>query len=256
MLWKVVFREVKMKKEIFVNTLKIGFPFIAIMAMVLGTALPVLADNKSKPVSALHPVQGEVISVASDNSTFVIQNGSQQQVTITVDSNTKYFMVPNDKAMAADNGLAKYKVTEKTANKGQSRKLQVTEQLEAGVIANCGNGSGKEAKFSDIQIGDRVIAWVKTADNLATKVLIIRAPVTNRVKGNITAVSDSSITITSADGAAVILSWDVNTRFMLKGLISVQTGQYASAVYNRSTMTAQTVDVQAAAPTDEVAPVT
>ncbi len=245
-----------MTKEIIRDALKIGFPFIAIVALVLGTALPVLADNKSKPVSVLRPVQGEIVSIASDNSTFVIRNGSQQQVTITVDSNTKYFMVPNDKAMAADNGLAKYKVTEKTANKGQSKKLQVAEQLEAGVIANCGNGSGREAQFSDIQIGDKVIVWIKSADNLATKVLIIKAPVSNRVKGTITAVSDSSITITPTDGTAVILSWDVNTRFILNGLISVQTGQYASAVYNRSTMTAQTVDVQAAALADEAAPVT
>jgi len=171
-------------------------------------------------------------------------------------------MVPNDKAVAADNGLAKYKLAERTANKGQSKKLQVTEQLEAGVTVNCGtdpNGlerCGKEAQFSDIQIGDKVIVWVKTTDNLATKVLIIKAPVIQRVKGTITAVSDSSITITPASGAAVILSWDVSTRFMLKGLISVQIGQYAVAAYNRSTMTAKTVDVQATAPADEASPVT
>jgi Domain of unknown function (DUF5666) len=245
-----------MTKEIGRDALKIGFPFIAVMALVLGTALPVLADNSPKAVASLRPVQGEVISVASDNSTFVVQNRSQQQVTITVDANTKYFMAPNDKAVAADNGLARYRVAEKTANKGQSKKLQVTKQLEAGVIASCGNGSGKEAQFSDIQVGDRVIVWVKTADNLATKVLIIEAPVMPKVKGTITDVSDNSITINPASGTAVTLSWDASTRFMLKGLISVQTGQYAAAVYNRNTMTAQTVDVQATAPTGEVAPVT
>jgi len=252
-----------MTKEIIRDALKIGFPFIAIIALVLGTALPVLADNKSKPVSVLRPVQGEVVSVASDNSTFVIQNGSQQQVNITVDSNTKYFMVPAGKASASvSSATAKDKTTEKKANKAEPKRFQTIELQDAGITTNCGtdpNGverCGKEAQFSDIQVGDRVIAWVKTADNLATKVLIIKAPVTNRVKGTITAVSDSSITITPANGTAVILSWDVNTRFMLKGLISVQTGQYAVAVYNRSTMTAQTVDVRATAPADEAAPVT
>ena len=245
-----------MKKEIRRNTLKIGIPFIVIMALVTGMALPVLADNESKPITGLRVVQGEVISVASDNSTstIVVRNGNQQQVTVKVDSNTKYFMVPNGKATAtANNGMAKYKVAEKTANNGQSKKLQVTEQLEAGIIANCGNGSGKEAQLSDIQVGDRIIARVKTADNLATQVLIIKAPAIQRVKGIITAISDNSITITPANGTAVTLGWNGETRFILKGLISVQNGQYASAVYNKNTMTAQTVDVQAAAPAVEAA---
>jgi hypothetical protein len=251
-----------MTKEIIRDALKIGFPFIAIIALVLGTALPVLADNPSKSVSALRLVQGEVISVASDNSTFVIQNGSQQQVTITVDSNTRYFVVPGGKASAAVNsGIVKGK-EEWKLNKPEPKQYQAAGLKQSDNTTNCGNDSnllnrfGKEAKFSDIQVGDRVIAWVKTADNLATQVFIIKAPVNQKVKGTITAISDISITITPADGTAVILSWDVSTRFMLKGLISVQTGQYATAVYNRNTMTAQTVDVQATAPTDEAAPVT
>jgi len=243
-----------MTKEIGRNALKIGFPFIAIIALVLGTALPVLADNPSKSVSALRLVQGEVISVASDNSTFVIQNGSQQQVTITVDSNTRYFVVPAGKASAAVNsGIVKGK-EEKKLNKPEPKQYQAAGLKESDNTTNCGNDSnllnrfGKEAKFSDIQVGDRVIAWVKIADNLATQVFIIKAPVNQKVKGTITAISNSSITITPASGTAVTLSWDGNTRFMLKGLISVQTGQYAAAVYNRNTMTALSVDVEVSAP--------
>jgi len=242
-----------MKKEIR-NALKIGVPFVAIMTLVLSTALPVLADNRSKPVPTLHVVQGEVLSITSDNATsdnatIVVRNGNKQPVTIKVDANTKYFMVPTGKATAAaDNGIAKYQVAEMKANNGQSKKLQVTKQLEAVSIANCGNASGKEAQFSDIEVGDRIIAWVKTADNLATQVLIIKAPAIQKVRGTITAISDNSITITPANDTAVTLTWDVNTRFLLKGLISVQTGQYASAVYNRNTMIALTADVQATAP--------
>jgi len=243
-----------MTKEIGRNALKIGFPFIAIMALVLGTALPVLADNPSKSVSALRLVQGEVISVASDNSTFVIQNGSQQQVTITVDSNTRYFVVPAGKATAAVNsGIVKGK-EEKKLNKPEPKQYQAAGLKESDNTTNCGNDSNlpnrfsKEAQFSDIQVGDRVIAWVKTTDNLATKVLIIKAPAFQTVKGTITAVSDNSVTITPTSGTAVTLSWDANTRFMLKGLISVQTGQYAAAVYNRNTMTALSVDVEVSAP--------
>jgi hypothetical protein len=239
-----------MKKEIR-NALKIGVPFVAIMTLMLSTALPVLADNKAKSVSGLRTVQGEVISLASDNatSTIVVQNGNKQQVTITVDANTKYFMVPNGKATApTNNGMAKFKVAEKTANNAQSKKLQVTEQLEAGIIASCGNGSGKEAQFSDIQVGDRVVAQIKTTDNIAAKVLIIKAPAIQKVKGTITAISDNSTTITPTSGPAVTLNWDGNTKFVLKGLIAVQSGQYADAVYNKNTMTALTVNVQATAP--------
>jgi hypothetical protein len=245
-----------MKKEMR-NALKIGVPFLVTMTLVLSAALPVMADNKSKPVTATRTVQGEVISLGSDNatSTIVVQNGNQQQVTITVGANTKYFMVPNGKAAAtANNGMGKFKVAEKTANNGQSKKLQVAEQLEAGIIANCGNGSGKEAQFSDIQVGDRVVAQIRTTDNIAAKVLIIKAPAIQKVKGTITAISDNSTTITPTNGAAVTLSWDGNTKFVLKGLIAVQRGQYADAVYNKNTMTALTVDVQATAPASESSP--
>lgn len=248
-----------MKKEIGRNALQIGIPFIVIITLVTGMALPALADNTSKPVTGLRVVQGEVISVASDNSTFVVQNGNKQPVTVLVDSNTKYFIVPAGKASAAINSNAVQnktidkKVNDKKVNKVKPEQSEAVEELEN--TANCGNDSnwqgrfGKEAQFSDIQVGDRVIARVKTADNLATQVLIIKAPVIQKVKGTVTAVSDNSITITPANGTAVTLSWDANTRFVLKGLISVQSGQYASAVYNKNTMKAQTVDIQATAPT-------
>jgi hypothetical protein len=257
-----------MKNEVRRNALKIGIPFIVIMTMVMGMALPVLADNTSKPNSGLRVVQGEVMSISSDNSTsdnatIVIQNGNQLQVTIKVDSNTKYFVVPTGKTSAAINSNAVKDKTieiEKKVNKVKPKQSQAVEEL--GITANCGNDLnglnryGKEAQFSDIQVGDRVIARVKTADNLATQVLIIKAPAIQRVKGIITAVSDNSITITPTNGTAVTLSWDGNTRFVLKGLISVQNGQYASAAYNRNTMTAQTVDIQATAPAVEASPAT
>jgi hypothetical protein len=256
------FQEENMKKEIRRNALKIGIPFLVIMTLVMGMALPVLADNESKPITG-RVVQGEVMSVASDNSTFVVQNGNQQQVTVTVDSNTKYFVVPAGKTSAAINSnIVKDKKADKKVNKVKPKQSQAAELKEPGITANCGNDSdwldrfGKEAQFSDIQVGDRVIAQVKTADNLATRVLIIKAPIIQRVKGIITAVSDNSITITPANGTAVTLSWNGETRFVLKGLISVQNGQYASAVYNRNSLEAQTVDVQAAAPTSEAVPTT
>lgn len=257
------FQEVNMKNVISRHAVKISFPFIVIVTLLLSTALPVLADNTSKPGPALRPVQGEVISVVSDNSTFVVQNGNQQPVTVVVDSKTKYFIVPAGKASAAINsGAVKDKIVEKKADKVETRQFQTAELKDSGITANRGmdaNGldrNGKQAQFSDIQVGDRIVAWVKTADNLATQVLIIKAPVIQKVKGTVTAVSDSSITITPSIGNAVTLTWNSDTRFTLKGLIAVQSGQYASAIYNKNTMTAQTVEVQATAPAPEAASVT
>jgi hypothetical protein len=249
------------KHEISRNAIRAGLPFIVIVTLLLSSAIPVLADNSTKPVPQSRLVQGEVISVASDNSSFVLQNGGRQQVTITVDSNTKYFVVPGGKTSTQISGvIAKDKAVENEANKAESRPPQAAGLKDSGIMANYGidpNGLeryGREAQFSDIQIGDRVIAWAKTAGNLAAKVLITKAPVIQKVKGTISAVSDSSITITPSNGAAITLTWDVNTRFMLKGLISVQAGQYAVAVYNRNSMTAVTMDVQAAAPVVEAEP--
>jgi len=257
-----------MKKEIRRNALKIGIPFIVIMALVTGMALPVLADNTSKLINGLRLIQGEVISVASDNSTsdnstIVVQNVNQQQVTIKVDANTQYYTISVGKASEAVKNLTvKDKIVKNKTNNAGPKQFNATAPGESVTTASCGidpnwlGRNGKQAQFSDVQVGDRIIAWVKTSDNLATYVLIIKAPVIQKVKGTVTDVSDNSITITPSSGATVTLSWDASTRFVLKGLISVQNGQYASAVYNKNTMTAQTVHVQATAPTTEAAPAT
>ena len=237
------------------HCVRISIPFMIIMALSLSAALPVLADNISKPVASVRLVQGEVASVSSDNSTIVVRNGNHGQVTINVDANTKYFILPREKSAAAIAGAVNAVSVNQKLNKLQFGRPQIAAVQESQIDVSCkadmnaADRLGKPAKFSDVQVGDRIIAEVKTADNLALRVIIIKIQAIQKVSGNISAVSDSSITITPSDGTAVTLSWDANTRFVLRGLIAVQSGQYASAVYNRSTMLAQTVEVQATAPT-------
>lgn len=255
-----------MNNEIRRDALKICIPFIVIITLVTGMALPVLADSGPKSIAGLHIVQGDVVSVTSDNSTsdnstIVVRNGSQQQVSIKVDANTKYYLISTGKASeAVKNVTVKNKIAEKKANKVELKQFKVTIPEPSMTTASCGTDpnwlgrNGKEAQFSDLQVGDRIIAWVKTADNLATHVLITKAPIIQKVKGTVTAVSDNSTTITPSSGAAVTLSWDGNSKFVLKGFISVQAGQYAAAVYNRNTMIIMTMDVQATAPTTEAVP--
>jgi hypothetical protein len=254
-----------MTKEIGRNALKIGFPFIAIIALVMGTALPVLADNKAKPVSAARVVRGEVKSVASDNSTLVIQNGKDKQVTVKVDSNTKYFILSGAKLKvsirserAIDKETLKNTFDLESRQSMQMARAEMEIQIQFSDNLTWLDRYGVTAQLSDIQLGDKIIAEVKTTDNIATRILIIPQPTLHNVQGIVTAVSADSITIAPTNGPAVTLSWDLNTRFTLKGLISVQTGQRANALYNRITMMALSVDVEVSAPAPalETSPVT
>jgi hypothetical protein len=60
--------------------------------------------------------------------------------------------------------------------------------------------------------------------------------------------------VTWADGTEVVLGWDANIRFVLKGLISVQTGQTATAICNTETMKAKAVEVTKTPPTPTPTP--
>jgi hypothetical protein len=245
--------------------LRIAVPLFLIMTLSLNVELPVLADNATKSAPAFRMVQGEVISIVSDNATsdnstatIVIRQGNKQ-VDITVDASTKYYLIARGKPSTTVSGAAVQPKGVIKKNSKSERQVSVAavadESIsESAVIAGCGKDPnslgryGKPAQFSDVQVGDRIIACVKTVDNVARQVLIIKAPVIQRVNGTITAVSDNSITIEPISGTAITLNWDANTRFTLKGLISVQSGQYAAAVYNKNGMLVITVEVQASAP--------
>ncbi len=105
---------------------------------------------------------------------------------------------------------------------------------------------GEEAGFEDIAIGDRVeVRFAPGEDTLTAKlVIIMKAPVLQRVGGTIEAVSSDSITITTADGNSVTLSYDENTTFILKGVIALEPGQSVHAVYNSDDMVAKMVRMQ------------
>ncbi len=249
--------------------LRITLPLFLIMTLGINAALPVLAQNVTKPVPAFRMVQGEVINIVSDNATsdnstatIVIRHGSKQ-VDIKVDASTKYFLMTRGKSSSVVSNVAaqpKGAIKKNSKSERQTSPATLSDEAlsETAIVASCARDPnsldryGKPAQFSDVEVGDRIIACVKTADNLARQVLIMKAPAIQKVNGTITEVSESSITIAPASGSAVTFSWDANTRFTLKGLISVQSGQYASAIYNRNGMLALAVDVQASAPATTV----
>ena len=191
---------------------------------------------------------------------FVVQTGDNNQVTVNVDGNTSYFLVNTGKSQSYVNNKDPKENKESRENKNgkvpPGLQKKALDLKNARIPAHWRDDLGwlgnfnKQAQFSDIQVGDRVIARVTNdTASLAKQVLIIKAPVIQQVKGIITAVSTNpnTITITPQNGAAVTLNWDTSTRFILKGTITLN-GYMATAVYNRNSMITQLVNVLPAAP--------
>jgi len=104
---------------------------------------------------------------------------------------------------------------------------------------------GEEAGFEDIAVGDKVAVRLSPGEDtsVAKLVIIIKALAIKRISGTIDAVSDDSITITDTDGSPVILSYNENTIFILKGVTAVKPGQSVHAVYNSEDMMVKLVRV-------------
>lgn len=231
--------------------IRIGIILLTV-ALIAVAALPAMASNAA-PKQSLHNIQGKVISIASDSSSFIVQEGSQPQITVKVDQNTRYLLVPMGKVTAGiQQEINEERQDFKKGKEGPETRANFNKKVQ--IPDNWKSNLGwletvdSQAKFSDIQVGDRIIASINTDGNVARQVLIFRAPVIQTVKGTVSALTASSVTITPTGANAVALNIDGDTRVNLKGLLSVQTGQYAMAVYNKNTLVAQIINVQAAAP--------
>lgn len=266
-----------MKEKIRNNGLKIGILVLTLFTLMLVAAVPGWAQSTPTPTStgspvppSVHTLEGKVTVVAADSTSFIIQSGNQTAVTIFVDASTMYFMVPVGRAIGdvknpvqgANNmppGI-KDRVAGNATGNSQSKPNAAAPTVSPSIRPaqippdwksdlSFLNLFNKQAAFSNIQVGDRVIVRAQVTGNLAKQVLIIKAPVIQNIKGTISALTSTSITITPASGAAVTLTWDSNTRFDLKGLIIVQVGQNAVATYNHNTLVAQMVNVLPPTPT-------
>jgi len=104
---------------------------------------------------------------------------------------------------------------------------------------------GEEASFEDIAVGDRVMVRLSPDNDgsLAELVIIFKPTAYQHASGTIGAVFDDSITITIADDETVTLRYDENTCFILNGVIAVEPGLSARAIYNAENMLAKLVTV-------------
>lgn len=282
------------------SVLRVVVASVLALSLVLGLALPALADSDSTLpiVDAAKPrlVKGTVIEVDEENQAYFRVQSTENEIsvsavveitTIRVDENTRYFLVDAQRPIAAllqqfrlrnqaelsvrseealqlrletqaqvnakegqglDLGLQnQQRVRAEVQNQPQVRVQQRVAQTEAVPVTETQPVAlrpfGEKAEFSDIEVGDRVVVWLASSENLARVVLIIKPVSYATVSGTITDVSSETIEITPEDGRPVTLRWNEETVFVLNGFIAVREGQMARAAYETEHMLAQKVAV-------------
>jgi len=175
-------------------------------------AAPNEAEGKTLPKM----VRGSVASIDEGKTFFVIQS-EEQELRISVNSDTQYFKAPTPRkaiALASQRRelrqpkeQERVRVTEQTPEVIPHRQiLRIRQQLRIHPV-------GEEATFADITTGARVTVRVVSETNnpLAKSVLIIKPEAYKHIGGTITAVSLEDKTITVApigDGEAVTLKYN------------------------------------------------
>ena len=229
------------------KVLKIAGVSILALGLVLGMVFPVLAASDSATPwaddSQARIVRGKVLSVNEENQEFVIQSG-EEEVAISVDSNTKYFKLCVPGRIIA---LAQHRMELRKQNQMlQLDNVDIPEPKRPKLKHL--RPFGEEAEFNDIAVGDRVAVWLASGDDsyLAERVLIIKPTTYARISGTIIDVSSAgkTIIIEPADGdEAVTLEYNERTIFTLRGIIQVEPEQFAHAIYDSDNMIAKRVTV-------------
>lgn len=224
------------------KVLKIAGVSILALGLILGLTVPALASPSGDDDSQGKAVKGKVLSVGDQE--FVIQSG-EQELTISVDENTKYYQgcVPMRVVSLVRQRVRLEQQCELPPPELEARPLLQRARLKLL------HRLGEPAEFSDIAIGDMVTVWLAPQEGsyLAERVLIIKPTNYAQVNGTIEAVSSELKTITVAPdvGGSITLSYNQNTEFILKGTIQVEAGQSARIIYDSDNMLAKTVVVYA-----------
>ncbi len=238
--------------------LKIGLLFMALAALITGIAVPAYADNRSGPNNpAFHIVQGKVTSIDITNTSFKLMTANDEEVNITTNSSTQFFVVPAGKVKGAVNSLISPGKNEDRGNGKGNQKPNpaaiLKEMKQLHIPANWKSNLGwlaffdNPAGFSDIEVNDRVIVRAD-ANNLAKQILIIKAPIIRTIKGTVAVIDSTHIRITPSGGSPISLTIVDTTSIILHGQISIS--GYAVAVYNSSNNNAIKVNVYATPPGD------
>lgn len=249
---------------------KIAGITVLALGLVLGLALPALAasDWTQSQANYMPPklLRGEVVSTDEGKTFFVIQSQGQE-VTILVNSDTRYIKAPIPRRFVscAKRLIGPTKQSQESSKLTQ--RLRPWEGRKAGLLfrasaprevptlarhqlemrdqycerlelaRNWLRTFTEEANFDDITLGTRLVVRVEPAeDSLVAKLVIISDPTTyHRVSGTVADISpeDRAITISPTSGGGdVIINYNESTRFVLHGTPELEEGQSVCAVYN------------------------
>jgi len=237
------------------SVLKVAVASIIALSLVLGLALPALADSgKTLPWTEdfqVRIVKGMVTEVDEENQAYFKVQSGEDEIGMKVDENTRYFLLNVQRPITAlrqqfrlrNQEQSGVEVEQTLRLRVQNRVSQTEEVPIPETYPAISRPSGEKAEFSDIEVGDRVVVWLANGENLARAVLIAKPVTRARVSGVITDVSLETIEITPQDGRPVILRYNEDTVFVLNGFISVEEGQLARAVYDSEHILAMRVVV-------------
>ena len=235
---------------------KIALVSVLTLGLVSGVASPALAAPPwaSPPTETPTPprmIRGEVVSIA--DASFVVKTG-WSEVTVLVDDETAYFKTPKrpgafslelrvgEMAEPSPEGLGLrlrlHRLVDGVPTPVRAlvqNRLEVKEQVREELgVGRLLSPFGEEATFADIEVGSWVSVWaVVEGDNLVARRVVIMEPVTyHLVVGSVTGLDSENITITTDAGEIITLSYDEETRIILRGSISLEVGQQVRAVYD------------------------
>ena len=237
------------------NIVKISIICCLISALVLGVAIPASAQGTTTTTSTaattaqtLATVQGIVTGVSGPNVT--PQTFSVGSKTVTVDANTKYYLIPVGAAQSyVDNKVAQDQTDQSTAAKLKNLHIPANWRDNLGFL----DTFSRTGTFSDIAVGDRVIARVNNS-GVAAQVLIIKAPVIRQVRGTVTltgSATSGTIAVVPLDSNTKLpspLTYNASTEFIIKGY-ELPNDQYAVVTFNNNTGAVSLVNFTAKDPT-------
>jgi len=227
------------------NLIKIIIPLATVIA--LATTISVLPALAAPRNQTLQTVQGTVTGVTGviGLNSFTIEKADKTSYSVSVNQTTKYYLISMGPVRNYVNNQIKQ---EQRENNGQKSRLGVMKELH--IPTNWRDNLGwldtfdKAAALSDVSIGDRVIARIDINSNIATQVLIVKAPVVRQIKGTVNIITTpQTINVTPIGGSTVKLSWDANTEFIIKGVTSVPAGVSGTVTYNSNTNVAILVNL-------------
>jgi plastocyanin len=210
---------------------------LAIVLLLVFAAIVVQAQTSTPSASlngtaAAQTISGQVVNVAFDNNSFNIRSNAEQ-TTVNLDSKTNYFSIN----LSPFNLSAMIDALEDLTGSGTSNMTGMEGMSGSEVLLNGIRQYSQPATFNNITIGDNVIVQIPSGSP-AGNVYDVKFPDNIKsIHGTISGVSANSMVITPASsnlGALVSLGWDVNSRLILKGLPSIQTGQSTFVIYDDS----------------------